>query len=220
MLARTGRIALLVTCTVGCYAPAQARYDLAPSWRPSVVRGSHANPEPRLRLESFVLTGFKGSGITRQWPLMDSRTRSERYSFRVRQSGDDVLEAHCRVLEIADDQLRERTSLDCTITERAEGSSRWELALSGRGWLAGKLTGPARIYRIVPHGDSLPLPATARMAAPDYQILDANSPVALVRVGGRHGVWLDPGLEPTERAGIMAAVFGLLLQQDARGTGR
>jgi hypothetical protein len=220
MLARIGRIALLVTCTAGCYAPAQARYDLAPSWQPSAIRGSHAAPQPRLRHESFVLSGFSGSGITRQWPLMDSRTRSERYSFRVQESGSDVVEAHCRVLDIADDQLRERTSLDCAITGRAEATPRWQLALSGRGGLVGRLTGPARIYRVVPHGDSLPLPAVARLAAPDYQILDGEHPVALVRVRGRHGVWLDPDLEATERSAIMAAVFGLLLQQDARETSR
>jgi hypothetical protein len=203
---------LLLSVAAGCYPPAQARRELVPSWQPRVAQSHATATGARLRFGTYLLDDFQGSQAMRRWPLLDSRTVSRRYEYRVHESGAAILDAACRVGRVMGDAVRDRSDLACALVPRRDTTASWHLNLNGEGPVAGTLRGPARAFEIAPRAEG----GERGKRAAGYAVLFGSEPVATLSLRGRSQLWISPLLAEEERMAITATIFALLLEREMR----
>ncbi len=177
---------------------------------------------------------FEAQDVRRSWTrgrdgriLMASGSRrDQRYSFTLREGGQDHWRADCQAdlavvsidVGVVEIEPANRSALDCRMQSLREPQEYWRLVLteSREHPLSGTLRG---------NGNALEVKGTNRLEqglptqmTTGYEIAEAERTLAAVEVVNSGAVWLQPDLDPARRILLSAAAAALLLLEDLRET--
>ncbi|MBA2244924.1 MAG: hypothetical protein H0W11_08200 [Gemmatimonadetes bacterium] len=177
---------------------------------------------------------FEAHEVRRSWTrgrdgrvLMASGSqRDQRYSFTLREGGEDQWRAECQAalsvvsidVGVVEIEPTNRSALDCRLQSLHEPSEYWQLVLteSRERPLSGALRGRESTLGV--KGTNRFERGLPTQMTTGYEIAEADRTLAAVEVVNSGAVWLQPDLDPARRKLLSATAAALLLLEDLRET--
>lgn len=177
---------------------------------------------------------FEAHDVRRSWTrgrdgrilVVSGSRRDQRYSFVLREGGQDHWRAECQaglavvsidagVVEI---EPTNRSALDCRMQSLREPAEYWQLVLaeSRERPLSGTMRGRETTLEV--KGTNRFERGLPTQMTTGYEIADAQRTLAAVEVVNSGAVWLQSDLDPARRNVLSAAAAALLLLEDLRET--
>ena len=164
-------------------------------------------------------------GRDRDIPVYEGNERQQHYAFTLTDDGSAAWLVKCRTAlarhaittPAVDVELRNRSRLDCALTE-AEGKRTWQLTMKEdrEEPLAGSLHTDDDAFTV--RGTTALEGGLPSAETSGYHLTHGSRPVAAVEVVNKGSVALDPTLSPETRSLLSAAAAALLLLDELRGS--